>query len=41
MGRIATDNMGSLFAFLIRFFGTIALAYGIIWIKNKVNRKST
>lgn len=41
MGRIATDNMGSLFVFLIRFFGTIALAYGIIWIKNKVNRKCT
>ena len=41
MGRIATDNMGSLFAFLIRFFGTIFFAYGIIWIKNKVNRRST
>lgn len=36
MGNYVIDNDASLFSFLTRFFGTIILAFVIIWIKNKI-----
>lgn len=36
MGDYVIDNVASLLSFLIRFFGTIFLAFVVIWIKNKI-----
>lgn len=35
MGNYITDNLGSLYSFLVRFLGTIILAFAVIWIKKK------
>lgn len=34
LGAYVTDNTGAILAFLIRFFGTIALAFVVIFIKS-------